>query len=311
MTREEVTAAYGAPQSQLTRESRQILRYAEFEVWLLDGRVSKVTAPARAPVSSTVAPAPGPVASSPATAAPASPRPAPKTISLGGIAIALWPFYLVIAVIAIAPFVPALRRARRRWYYRHAAAVPAPAPVSSAPVQALTPELLPHLEWQRFALLVRRFYEASRALVTLREIGANGEVTLIVVPEGNQPPFAAWCLPWGGLQVNASALREFRGTMALLNQDEGRVLTMGDFKPDAIAYGVANHIVAISGAGLCDRFALLAAANRAAILAEVTAGDFTTPTCPHCDVKLVRTAPTARFWSCVNAPRCATRIYIR
>src|SRR5690606_21828477 len=119
----------------------------------------------------------------------------------------------------IAPFVPALRRTRRRWYYRHAAAVPAPGPTSPGPVHALTPELLPHLEWKRFALLVRRFYETSRALVTVNNIGANGEVTLIVVPEGDQPPFAAWCLPWGGRQVNAPALREFRGTMALLNQD--------------------------------------------------------------------------------------------
>ena len=313
MTAAEVIAEYGAPQSKLTRENRQIFRYADFEVVLLEGRVTKVR-PHTTTGSANRTTTTEPTVVIPAPAAPTTdpaPPPAAPPITIGGIVIALWPFYIVIAVIALAPFVPALRRWRRRWYYRHAAAMPAPAPSADFPVQSLTPELLPHLEWKRFALLVQRFYEASQATVTVNDTGANGEVTLIVRPGGSQSPFAVWCLPWGAREVNAAAMREFRGTMALLDQDEGRVVTMADFKPDAVSYGVANHIVAISGAGFCDRFVLLPVDVKARILAEVTAGDFTTPTCPHCDVKLVRTTAEVRFWSCVNAPRCATRIYIR
>lgn len=313
MSAGEVVAQHGAPQSTLTREHREIYLYPEFEVTFVNGRVTKIEATRRKPAPAAEGAMPvAPVATVPGPPEPVAPAQADSTpITARGIAVALWPFYLVIAVIALAPFVPALRRARRRWYYRHAAAVPAPVPPAAILTQSLTPELLSHLEWKRFALLVRRFYEASQAAVTVSDTGANGEVTLLVAPDGPQPPFAVWCLPWGARQVNAAAMREFRGSMALLNQDEGRVITMAEFSADAIMYGAANHIAAISGPGFCDRFALLPESVKETILTEVTAGDFTTPTCPHCDVKLVRATNEVRFWSCVNTPRCRTRIYIR
>jgi len=43
-----------------------------------------------------------------------------------------------------------------------------------------------------------------------------------------------------------------------------------------------------------------------------TAGDYTTPTCASCGVKMIVRTPKAggkAFWGCVNYPRCTMIIY--
>ncbi|MDP5239652.1 topoisomerase DNA-binding C4 zinc finger domain-containing protein [Uliginosibacterium sp. 31-16] len=43
-----------------------------------------------------------------------------------------------------------------------------------------------------------------------------------------------------------------------------------------------------------------------------TEGDWTTPTCGHCGIKMVaREGKSGSFWGCRNFPRCRQRIGMR
>ena len=51
--------------------------------------------------------------------------------------------------------------------------------------------------------------------------------------------------------------------------------------------------------------------QQAGLLRLATAGDYTTPTCPSCAVKMTKREPKAggkTFWGCVNFPRCKSII---
>ena len=51
--------------------------------------------------------------------------------------------------------------------------------------------------------------------------------------------------------------------------------------------------------------------QQAGLLRLATAGDYTTPTCPSCAVKMTKREPKAggkTFWGCVNFPRCRSII---
>ena len=51
-----------------------------------------------------------------------------------------------------------------------------------------------------------------------------------------------------------------------------------------------------------------------ALLAFATAGDYTTPTCPSCGVKMKAVAGSGGrpdFWGCKNYPRCRQKLGMR
>jgi len=51
---------------------------------------------------------------------------------------------------------------------------------------------------------------------------------------------------------------------------------------------------------------------RETLIAKVTEGDYATPTCPSCDVKLVRrNGKNGEFWGCRNYPRCRSTLNCR
>ena len=86
------------------------------------------------------------------------------------------------------------------------------------------------------------------------------------------------------------------GVMRIL--EESDVLT-GDM-PEAPA----------EGSILPDTYHVQRGMTRAALLQHVTRGDYVTPSCPKCEVKMTRRAGRAGrsdFWSCPNFGACRTR----
>ena len=53
-------------------------------------------------------------------------------------------------------------------------------------------------------------------------------------------------------------------------------------------------------------------ALRQALLAFATEGDWTTPTCPSCGVKMAaRDSSRGRFWGCIRYPKCRATLPMR
>ncbi|MBC7160542.1 MAG: hypothetical protein H5U26_00340 [Immundisolibacter sp.] len=66
----------------------------------------------------------------------------------------------------------------------------------------------------------------------------------------------------------------------------------------------------VSGDESLRQVQTLADAERTALLQHVTRGDYVTPSCPKCDIKMIRKAGRAGrsdFWSCPNFGACRTR----
>ena len=88
-------------------------------------------------------------------------------------------------------------------------------------------------------------------------------------------------------------------------------VTTGGYSDDAREFAGQNRITAITGRDLVGRFNQLAPEARSRILTKVTEGDYTTPTCPNCDLKMVLRETDSPFWGCRNYPRCSRTINVR
>ena len=92
--------------------------------------------------------------------------------------------------------------------------------------------------------------------------------------------------------------------MSAAGLGEGLLVTAGRFTPEAAAYARANDIRLLDGAGL---LAGLPPEKSLAVLKFATQGDFLTPTCPSCSLKMISRKSTKegrKYWGCRNYPRC-------
>lgn len=189
-----------------------------------------------------------------------------------------------------------------------------PAAPATVAAPELSVELLRHLEWKRFESLVQRYYEAGDVRVTGTAV-ADGVGIDLELHRGNetQPFSLVHCHACEGRAVQLEAVTSLAAQTA---GGAGEVIfvTSGTFSPGAQAFAQTRRMTLITGDTLVARFNALAEKRRGEILEEVMAGDYTTPTCRHCDLKLVLTAVAdgkARIWACSRAPRCTFTLPVR
>jgi len=75
-------------------------------------------------------------------------------------------------------------------------------------------------------------------------------------------------------------------------------------------YAAEAGIQLLDGAGIVERISALDADKQARLLARAFEGDYQTPTCAACGVKLVaRDGKGGPFWGCRNYPKgCRVRL---
>jgi restriction system protein len=188
-------------------------------------------------------------------------------MSLGALAMLAHPFAFA---------AKALRFSGWRW----------PAARSKLDTAQWTPELLKRLEWRRFEALCAAYFEAQ---------GSPGAAALVQ------------CRPWSAHGVGIKPVRVLHAAMASASVAEGVLLTSGKFTQEARAFAGKERISLIDGAELLAGIAALAPEKAFALLELATKGDFITPTCPSCDIKMVSRKSTAHgrtYWGCRNYPGC-------
>lgn len=176
-------------------------------------------------------------------------------------------------------------------------------------------DLLHALEWKRFEELCERYWSHKGYQSRPTSIGADGGID-VVIDDGSNPEgvFAvaqckAWTKPVGVEPVRAlwGSKDHFKATLALFYGLSG-------FTEAAAAFARGKNLSLIDGKELLRQILALPQADQAALLAHITRGDYTTPSCPQCDVKLVYRqgkSGKADFWGCRNYPRCRALIPIR
>jgi restriction system protein len=149
-----------------------------------------------------------------------------------------------------------------------------------------TPELLKRLEWRRFEQLCAAYFEAAGA----------GSASAVV-----------HCKPWDAYRVGIKPVRELHGAMAAAGAAGGVLVTPGKFTQEAETFAAKENIQLIDGTGLLAKLSGLVPEQAAALLKLATQGDFLTPTCPSCGIKMAPRKSTQggrKFWGCTNYPRC-------
>jgi len=149
-----------------------------------------------------------------------------------------------------------------------------------------TLELLKRIEWRRFEALCGAYFELA--------------------PAGAARPLVH-CKAWDAGSIGIRPLRALRAAMSAAPAAAGVFVTSGKFTREALDFAAQEKIELVDGPGLLAKIQALAPDAAAALLASATAGDFLTPTCPACDVKMESRRSThqgRKFWGCANYPRC-------
>lgn len=172
-------------------------------------------------------------------------------------------------------------------------------------------DLLSQLEWKRFEDVVAAYsgmlgYEAKTT-----RIGADGGVDVQLFQAGRpNPVMIIQCKAWDAYKVGVKPVRELFGVMAADKVPNGAFFTTGEFTTEAEEWAGDKALDLVNGREFLTRIGQLTPDQQATLLALATEGDFTTPTCPSCGVKMLqRTASKGRsegssFWGCRNYPRC-------
>lgn len=169
-------------------------------------------------------------------------------------------------------------------------------------------EVIRDLEWKRFEDVCQQFYEKKGIRSDTTDLGPDGGIDIrLYQDDSGRPTSVVQCKALGGRYVGVKPIRELLGVMTHEKIGKAFFMTSGSYSDDAKAVAQANRITLIDGNMLLMMIQRLPTPERESLLAFATAGDYTTPTCPTCGVKMIAKAgKTGRpdFWGCQNYPRC-------
>jgi len=186
-------------------------------------------------------------------------------------------------------------------------------PKEDLPIPAAwTLEALRSLEWKRFEQLCAKYYEVTGFRSVTLAAGPDGGVDIKLYKINPDTPIAiVQCKAWAS-QVGVKEIRELLGVMHHQKVSRGIFITSSSYSKDALAFGAASPIQLLDGEALLRKILDLPSATHASLKDFAFAGDYRTPTCASCGVKLVkRDGKTGAFWGCINYPRCRTTMKMR
>lgn len=192
------------------------------------------------------------------------------------------------------------------------ASAPAPAEAPAVPA-AWSTGALRTLEWKRFELLCARYYEAVGFTTATLAAGPDGGIDVKLFKVDPEKPLAiVQCKAWNTQPVGVKEIRELLGVMVHEGVGRGIFVTTGTFTEDARQFGAANPIQLLDGSAFTGKILDLPPEKQKALLDYAFEGDYHTPTCASCGIKMVaRDGKRGRFWGCVQYPRCKTTLAMR
>lgn len=171
--------------------------------------------------------------------------------------------------------------------------------------------ILKIIEWRRFEKVTKEFLSMTGFVATETKTGADGGVDIRVHKVGNPDAIGIiQCKAWHTYKVNIKIVRELFGVMASERIKMGMVITSGEFTSEAVEFGNSNKLKLVSGRQFLELIKRFPEEKQQHLLNVALEGDYSTPTCPQCDVKLVKRESSkgksagGYFWGCVNYPRC-------
>ncbi len=214
--------------------------------------------------------------------------------------------YVIAGVIVIGGIGYLVWRRRQRQIELAATAVSASPflPEAVAPAATgsrFTVDLLGKLEWKRFEELVASYYNKTGVVASRTKSGPETPVHIRISWKGEPRPFACvQCIPHPAGLIEAKPLQALCEAIAAEDIRRGYVVTSGKFSVPARDLAEEKHITLLSGDIFLEKLNALPEAARSELLRDATAGDYMTPTCPRCEIKMVRSAADPSVWQCAQ-----------
>ena len=176
-------------------------------------------------------------------------------------------------------------------------------------------ELIRKIEWKRFEDLCQQFYQSKGIKSETRPLGPDGGIDIrLYQDDTGKATSIVQCKAWGERFVGVKPVRELLGVMTHEKIEKAFFMTSGRFSDDAKAVATSNRITLIDGAMLLMMIQRLPVEAKMGLLAFATEGDYATPTCPSCGIKMRSVAGKGArpdFWGCRNYPKCRQIIGMR
>jgi restriction system protein len=167
-------------------------------------------------------------------------------------------------------------------------------------------DVLRRMEWKRFELVAAAYYRSLGFRTETIRCGADGGIDIKLF-RGDLPDAASivQCKAWTSRPVGVKPVRELLGVMTSEKVKTGVFLTTGSYTDEAIRFAEGNKLALVNGEQFLAKIQALPSTAAAELLGVATEGDWTTPSCPSCGVKMVLRGGGAKpFWGCANFPRC-------
>ena len=175
-----------------------------------------------------------------------------------------------------------------------------------------TLELLKHLEWRRLEELCAAYFEALGFRTGVVHARGDGSAAICLYAAGAEhASVLVQCKAWDAYPVGIKSLHELRGAMTSANVAAGVMVAAGRFTPEAGRFAAKENIQIVDAKALLANLVALPPEKALGLLRLATKGDFLTPTCPRCSIKMTARRSTGEgrvFWGCPNYPRCKLTI---
>jgi restriction system protein len=142
------------------------------------------------------------------------------------------------------------------------------------------------MEWHQFELLVAAYERELGYDARPTAFGSDDGVDIRIYDrETHQLTRLVECKAHGHL-VKIDLVRALHSVMLAEKVPAGTFYAPSGFAPDAMAFASGKNLELIDGAKFIARMRLLDSAAQARLLAVAKEGDYKTPTCPKCGVKM-------------------------
>ena len=175
---------------------------------------------------------------------------------------------------------------------------------------------LKSLEWKRYEDVCMEYLRIKNCDANVTCTGADGGIDIKVSDKNGNMLAIGQCKAWNK-PIGVNLIRELYGVMASERIRVGVFLTTSIFSKDAIEFAKNKTILLIDADEFVKLINGLDVISKKRIDHLATEGDYTTPTCVNCNVKMVKrvvkkgTNAGNEFWGCINYPKCNKTMHVK
>ncbi len=173
-------------------------------------------------------------------------------------------------------------------------------------------DVLRHMDWKRYEEVCAAYYEEAGVPCKALYLGQVGGIDVrLFQDEPDKPSGIARCKASSVHRLDGRPVVDLAGAMARQRIPKGFFMTREGFHEDAVEVAAKHGITLVDSHILLSLIQRLPRKGQKHLLEFATGGDWSTPTCPACGVKMAkRVRKGAEYWRCPNAVRCGKRLKI-